>query len=87
MSNFVVIIVAADGLALLAAEQPTSTEMTKLRFNIRRAPEEYFLINQGPISQRVNELMIQILKIKNTCCSYVIINDQIRPQFCTCHDS
>ena len=62
MLNFVVIIVAADGLALLAAEQSTSTEMTKLRFNIRTAPEEYFATNQGPISQRINELIIQILQ-------------------------
>ena len=43
-------------------------------------------LNQGPISQRIYELIIQIFK-KYICCSYMTNIDCIRSQFSTSHDS
>ena len=41
--------------------------------------------SQGPVSQRVYELIIQSLKYNFSF--YMHNNDQIMSQFCTCHDS
>ena len=46
----------------------------------------HYTTSQGSISQRVYKLIINILE-KKLCCFYMENNGQIRPQFCTCHDS
>ena len=40
---------------------------------------------QGLLHQMIYELIIQILW--NLCCFFLNDNDQIRPLFCTCHES
>ena len=62
-----------------------SSTVSRVQLTINTLKSLLHICLQGPISLKVHELIIQILK--NSCCSQRISNDQIISQFCTCHDS